>query len=383
MPPTGNPIVWGPALDDATGVRGASSSMADEATAPAVNEMLNVPERHDRALVCAVIPAGRDREAVRRCIGGLEGQEGLPAGAMEVIVVADGFPREVRDGVAAAHPALDVRVVEHVHAGPAAARNAGWTAASADLVLFLDDSLVATPGLVAEHLRRHRMSPDGVVVGPVLGPKGGGPAWSDYEAWSRQRQYRALEQAGRLRGLPAGGNFSIPRSVLVQVGGFDGRRLRGEHVHLGLTLRDAGVPLLYEPAAVVRDESIPVYQAWRDGYRLQGRMDVATYRDRRYGGVAVLVAAFHDRHPLNRASVRLALRWPGLAPVLESAYRTVGAAAHRMGLAAVSRRAFGGIANLAYWKGVAEGLRGASALRQLLRETRHLADRPYRLAGYG
>jgi glycosyltransferase involved in cell wall biosynthesis len=88
-----------------------------------------------------VIPT-RDRpRALRRCLEALARQHGVD---VEVIVVDDGSADAgaVADALDA-HPAA--RLVRGEGRGPAAARNAGWRAAQARVVLFTDDDCEPAP----------------------------------------------------------------------------------------------------------------------------------------------------------------------------------------------------------------------------------------------
>src|SRR5690606_14716077 len=94
--------------------------------------------------VSVVVPTYRRPKLLARCLAALAAQT-LPAAELEVIVVHDGpngaarslaerwLARWRRDG----GPRLEF--LAPPHGGPAAARNAGWRAAAADIVAFTDD----------------------------------------------------------------------------------------------------------------------------------------------------------------------------------------------------------------------------------------------------
>jgi len=332
--------------------------------------------------ITVVVTAARDGAALRQSMLALAAQAGIEPGDAQVIVVADGNPREVRSALDAVTGSLEVELIEHVHAGPASARNAGWRAAAAELVLFLDESHVAGPTLLSRHLAASRARPGSVLVGPVVGPAAAKNAWVDYESASRDRQYRVLGDGTTLRGLPVGGNFSLPRRLLEQIGGFDSLRLRGEHVELGLALTDAGVGLFFDAQAIARDVAAPVLAEWRMAYRMQGRFDVATYRATGYGGVEMLVSSYHDRQLLNRLSIQLALRSRLGQGALERLYARAAIACHAAGLRRAARAACGALANVVYWSSVRDCVRGSDALLGLIRGTRAVRDRPYKLLGH-
>jgi len=89
----------------------------------------------------------------------------------EVVVVSDGSNDGTADYLAATTSSFDLVSTSQTNAGPAAARNRGVELARGSLVLFLDDDVMAAPGLIAEHVRTHECHTDeAVVIGPMLTP---------------------------------------------------------------------------------------------------------------------------------------------------------------------------------------------------------------------
>lgn len=115
----------------------------------------------DQLSISVVIPSvGREvlADIVRRS---------LEQDALEVIVVADANPEDVRAVMA---PWLSsgearVRMVPGPGQGVALARQTGVEAARGDIVLLLDDDVVPEPGLLDGHRRVHAAGPDRVAVG--------------------------------------------------------------------------------------------------------------------------------------------------------------------------------------------------------------------------
>jgi hypothetical protein len=107
-------------------------------------------------------------------------------------------------------------------------------------------------------------------------------------------------------------------------------------------------------------------------------MDVAIYRDRGYaGGLQSLVACYHDRHPLNRFAVRIALSFKSLESAVVDSSGWLGTTAHSLGLHPLARAALSVTANTVYWSGVRDGMRGNAAFWSLVRRTRRHTGRPY------
>ena len=118
--------------------------------------------------VSIVIPTFQRRDVVSdavRALGEID-----YAGPVEIIVVVDGST----DGTAQALDAIDcplpLTIVEQVRGGAASARNRGAAVAVNDIILFLDDDMIAEPKLLDEHARLHRDGADAVIGDTPIHP---------------------------------------------------------------------------------------------------------------------------------------------------------------------------------------------------------------------
>ena len=75
---------------------------------------------------------------------------------VEIIVVVDGSTDGTAEALAAIDCPFPLRVVEQGNCGAASARNRGAAIAVNDIILFLDDDMIADPRLLDEHARLHR-----------------------------------------------------------------------------------------------------------------------------------------------------------------------------------------------------------------------------------
>jgi histidinol-phosphate phosphatase family protein len=163
-----------------------------------------------------------------------------------------------------------VAVVRGPGAGPAAARNAGWRAATAPWVAFLDDDVIPAPTWAADlagdlaGLPPEVAGSQGVLRVPLA-------AWRRPTDWERNVQ--GLEGA---RWITA--DLAFRRSVLDELGGFDERfpRAYREDADLGLRVVRAG----YQIVPGSRIAAHPVRPAdWLVSVRLQaGNADDALMR---------------------------------------------------------------------------------------------------------
>lgn len=144
--------------------------------------------------------------------------------AHEVIVVIDGShdgSLELVEQFSQRHP--HVRAVFIDNRGDMGARAAGAEAAAGDVVLFLDDDVLAEPGLIDGHARRHRSGDVDVVVGympvTVSTPRRPGDFATRLYAAEYEGRCAIYERdpVSPLRELWTG-NFSIRRTCCLAVG---------------------------------------------------------------------------------------------------------------------------------------------------------------------
>jgi GT2 family glycosyltransferase len=336
-------------------------------------------------VISVVIPTRSRGQLLFTVLGGLDAQHGIERRAMEVVVVVDGAEKETAEQVRKGQWRYRLRVVEIPHAGPAAARDAGWQVAEGPLIVFLDDDVVPSPGLIAEHLAAHRLHGSCVVLGRVEPPPGRRPPWTAYDDRVLARKYGRLAHEEIPSGIHYGGNVSLPRELLCVVGGHDHVLQQDADVELGDRLRALGVRFVYHRAALGVHHGSVDYRTWRQRYFLHGRWDVALRRDRGLsGGLPGLLACYYDRHVLNRLAIRAGLgQRTGDKGGLVDLVAAAGALAYRLRLDGVSYAAFSCAANLLYWSGVRDGMRGGAAFWKAVRSVRRHSGRPYRAAVRG
>jgi len=200
-----------------------------------------------------VVPTLNRRDDVLRLLRALGRQSAAPM-TYEVIVVVDGSTDGTAEAVGEHVAPFALRRVVQPPSGLAAARNAGARAASGEFVLFLDDDMVPTPGLVAEHLESHR--PDGVlgVVGaaPIVVPPGAAPTVRYRAGGFARKLERLASRRDRLAFNDVyGGNFSVRRATFLAAGGYDEtfRAYGHEDYELALRLEALGGRFVFSPTA--------------------------------------------------------------------------------------------------------------------------------------
>lgn len=245
--------------------------------------------------ISVVIPTYRRHDALARTLDALAAQT-LLAGEFEVIVVDD----PVEDDSAAVagalgRPPFATRHLHRAARGVSAARNAGWAAAEAPLVLFLGDDILAAPALLAEHLGWHEQHAGERVA--VLGRV----------RWARELRTTSLMRwldrgiqfdYGSIAGAEASwahfytANISVPRSLLESVGGFDEERypFLYEDLDIGRRLADQGLRVLYNRRAEAEHLHPTDLEQWKR------RMAATAPAERRWiEARPEMPAYFHDR----------------------------------------------------------------------------------------
>ena len=91
-----------------------------------------------------------------------------PRDRFEVIVVDDGSPMPPEDVVDSFHDRLDVTLLTHPHAGPAAARNTGAARAKGEFLVFTDDDCGPAPDWLQALAARFARVPDHAIGGRTL-----------------------------------------------------------------------------------------------------------------------------------------------------------------------------------------------------------------------
>jgi glycosyltransferase involved in cell wall biosynthesis len=249
--------------------------------------------------------ASYDRRAkLARALGALARQS-LPPERFEVVVVLDGSKDGSAERVRALGLPYPVRVLEQANRGLAASRNRGAREARHPVVVFLDDDIVAEPGLLAEHARAHAVAPaPHVALGaypPVIRAR---DPWSLFlRAWWHDH-FRRKGEPGHVWNFVdfCDGNCSMPRALFLETGGWDedfrgGRRQDWEYA---IRLLGRGVRFAFHPKAA-------------GAHHLDTRFETALRNRRAEGRWDVLLATKHPRAiaalPLARRAGRPA-RWP-------------------------------------------------------------------------
>ncbi|HEV2236546.1 MAG TPA: glycosyltransferase [Ktedonobacterales bacterium] len=317
------------------------------------------------------MPTHGRRASLLRVLRALARQT-APANTFEVVVICDG---DVDSSVAACRelaPELPypLRVLEQANQGPAAARNRGVVAATAPLIIFLDDDVVPAPELIATHLAAQAGQERRVTLGPLLPPADMRlNAWGEWEERTLLRQYAAME-AGQWQPTYRQfytGNASARKGQLIAAGGFDPRYRRAEDVELALRLADAGAEYVFLPRARGWHYVHRTFAAWLKMPDAYGRADAAMAAAGRPELLTIIAQEFPTRNRLVRQLVWVCVGRPRLMAPLMTALGCLTQAASLLRLRPPGRALCSLDFNLRYYAGLAAALGGRAAFQRLLR----------------
>lgn len=256
----------------------------------------------------------------------------------EVVVVCDGEDPQTRELAARYKAAYPLRwIFSDQNEGQAAARNRGALAASGEWILFLDDDMIPENDWVLQHRKHHEENHQrrGVAVWGKVVETYEQPPRSRTEQLLRAQRERDLaewERSYRQRAMDFGRfacfgvNSSIRRDTFLALGGFDpALRFVGEDFELGSRLHNHGIPLHFEPSAIVQHRNTKdaieylhyVERSW-------AHSDLHRVRELHQRNERTLrLASMGHGSSVRRLAHRMAWSWPGLFELGEKLCRRV------------------------------------------------------------
>ncbi|MDQ7825474.1 MAG: glycosyltransferase [Candidatus Eremiobacteraeota bacterium] len=181
------------------------------------------------------------RDILKAAIATLDSQDYPPRG-YEVLIIDDGSDDGTREMVAALSTKCRLRYYPRSWSGRAGARNFGISEAAGEVVIFVDDDILAPPWFISEHAGYHRRYPRTIVRGPII----------NIETHSFPRDGKA-----KLRDFSQAFfctcNVSVGRQELIEAGGFDEtfKEYGFEDNEAGWRLRERGLTVRFNMEALV------------------------------------------------------------------------------------------------------------------------------------
>lgn len=193
--------------------------------------------------ISVVVPVYNGDKTVKKTIEALLSQK--TGKSYEIIVVDDGSTDDTPN-IIKNYP---IKIITQRNAGPSAARNTGWNAASGEIVAFTDSDCVPVPNWI-EAIVKHFEDTSVGGVGGTYETENKGSILATYIGEDIKFRHDRLGKE-----IEATGTFSAAfrTKLLEQVGGFDEsyKKATAEDFDLCFAIRKTGHKILYEPMAVV------------------------------------------------------------------------------------------------------------------------------------
>jgi peptidoglycan/xylan/chitin deacetylase (PgdA/CDA1 family)/glycosyltransferase involved in cell wall biosynthesis len=226
-----------------------------------------------------VIPTYNRSERLRACLEALTHQT-QSASDFEVIVVVDGSTDATVEMLNNFKAPFLLCTVWQENSGQSQARNQGIVQANGQYCLFLDDDIIASPQLVAEHLQIHRQQQKVVATGQITLLLPDISNW--YTRAFAQGWYDHYDRLNQGTVKPSWedcytGNMSVSREALLKCGGFNVDLIRGEDVELAYRLEKQGYSFRYLPNAIGCQDERKTFRELSKDMEKAGIVAVAFY----------------------------------------------------------------------------------------------------------
>jgi peptidoglycan/xylan/chitin deacetylase (PgdA/CDA1 family) len=234
-------------------------------------------------------------ELLRTCLEALCHQT-QAATEFEVVIAVCGATNGTREVLDDFVTPFRLRVIWQIGSSPGAARNRAVEATVGRYCLFLDDDISAEPRLVAEHLSVQRERAGVVGIGQILLKlPSRADAFARYLAQERRDHYARLGQGRPPSFLDCyRGNMSVPRAVLLEVGGFAVDLRHSETNELGYRLGCQGLSFVYVPEAMGQQNYRKRFREIVTDVEMEGVTGIELYRRHPPMLPHLRVGAFND-----------------------------------------------------------------------------------------
>lgn len=221
------------------------------------------------------------KNILKRCLERIFFQDFHPDD-YEVILVDDGSTDGTKDMVGQLKPNCDFNYFYQSNKGLASARNHGISKARGEIILFIDDDILASPQLVREHYDFHKSHLKSVVKG-----------WVNHVSNLENITKPCFNWADFSTAFFWTSNVSVKKEHLIQAGAFDEdfEEYGWEDLELGLRLKKIGLKSYFNKKAVVYH-----YKKEMTCQSLENSFNVA----RAKGRTAVL---FYKKNPTLRVKI--------------------------------------------------------------------------------
>ena len=319
--------------------------------------------------VSVIIPTHNRQTYLRMSLNALARQS-YPANRYEVVVVLDGCTDGSLEMLRNYRPPYRLQILEQEQKGASTARNHGARLSTGDLLVFLDDDVEATPGLILAHVKAHDGQNSRVAIGYYPPALAGQKALLSLHllSWWEEMFHDMRETGHRFCHQDLlSGNLSIPRDIYQRVGGFDPDLPMREDFELGMRLIQADVGFTFVPEALgLHHEQAVITKSIRRKY-VEGIADVRMGRKHPELIPTLLVRRLVSYSYLpSRLLQQLEFHSPRLAHWIATVGLSLLPGFERAHLVGLWRRLLYGVLAYWYWKGVTQELSTWKAIQDFL-----------------
>ncbi len=276
------------------------------------------------------------------------------AGAVELIVVVDGSTDGTLDALGEVSIPFPITLIAQENEGLAKARNRGATAATQDIILFLDDDMICRPDILTQHARSIAAGADAVLGHIPLDPQSSpGFLAKGVGEWADERAKRLASGAKPTLFDLVCGHMSIRRCVFEAIGGFDQQFTEGgtfgdEDLDLGTRLAEHFAIRFNQEAVAFQRYVVTPAQNMEQWYQAGGA-DVAFARKH-----PARARELFDLHGARRWRTRFVFQPLSKLPVLPRllAKGATRLAVHERSLRRMAAWLFYAAREVLYWTGV-------------------------------
>jgi len=195
----------------------------------------------ERPFFSIVICTRNRKELLPGAIRTLDEQTISPQ-AYEILIVDDGSDDGTDELMATMNTRCRLRYLQRPWQGRAATRNCGIREAAGEIIIFVDDDILAPRDFIKEHFRFHRAYPQAIVRGQII----------NIETYEFPREQKAA-LTDFYQAFFCTCNVSVARQELLDIGGFDETFVEYgyEDNEVGWRLRQKGLIARFNMKAIV------------------------------------------------------------------------------------------------------------------------------------
>ena len=210
--------------------------------------------------VSIIIPSYNGKHRLNNILKSIENQTLRP---FEVILVIDGSTDGTRlylENIK--FDILNFRIIYQTNGGRAQVRNNGAHIAEGDILLFADDDIILPNDWVEQHVQHHLIHKGTILTGKLCAPNNqlstdffNFKIWLN-DKWSNKIESRFEDCFELDYPYITACNFSIPKALFFNLGGFDSRLRDAEDYDLAVRAQFAGISIFFSNKAVAINNDV-------------------------------------------------------------------------------------------------------------------------------